>query len=224
LEIHIDQSLESYLRLGTNISTYDDLFSAACEVFKNEDQNIMSVAYRNAIEKCFFQVEDEIEELGEEAAEDRLRIWLLREVLTPIETEVRNSFGRFISVDNLDEQAEALDLAPRDGRHKRRRSPEREGRSARDATVSPVDFLQEGEKASPLPASKRRRQGSTESYEATRFTNSRGILTSCQCTQAPTITADDESCGAEICINQSSAGTLLKRYTFCILTTGASSI
>jgi hypothetical protein len=219
LEVHIGQSLEAYLGIGRDISTYDGLFDAACNVFRSEDQNIMLNAYRRAIENCFFHVEDAIEDMGEGTPEDRLRMWLLKEVLIPIETDVRTSFGRFISVDRLDEEAEKFNLAPHTDRNNRRADPSREASSVCDMTITPGIALREKEKqaspifTAPLRTAKRRRQDSGGSYNAPCVPDITMSQPPSQQTRSLTATAVIDKCSTEPSINQSAAGgTQLKRY------------
>ena len=114
LEIHIGQSLESYLDDETVITTDDDLFAAASETFEREKQNIMSLGFRNAIRKCL-EVSFDLDNSDSSQAP---RKWLFKEVIGPIELEIQRSFNNFISIDRLDEEAETiLDLAPRKGQH-----------------------------------------------------------------------------------------------------------
>jgi len=89
LEIHIGQSLDSYLDNETEVTTEDELFAAACEAFQCEKQNIMSLGFRSAIAKCLEVSFD----LGNGSSSQATRKWLFSEVIEPIELEMQRSFS-----------------------------------------------------------------------------------------------------------------------------------
>jgi hypothetical protein len=115
LEIHIDQDLSSYLgrEPGTEVETSDGMLLRASEVFEAEKQRMASPLYRDAIEWCL-EVYHDFDRDDEDVAFEGLRTALFEQVISPLECEIRRTFGRWISVDRLDEdeEAEKINLAP----------------------------------------------------------------------------------------------------------------
>jgi len=108
LEIHLGKKLDSFLKLKTDISNYDDLWFEASRAFRMRRLHIMSTVYRNAIEKCLkpdFSVSGTCDD-------QKLRGSLFNEIVKPLEAELEKSFQEYISLESLDEDAEKIiDLA-----------------------------------------------------------------------------------------------------------------
>jgi hypothetical protein len=127
LEIHIDRDLSSYLGLDpvTEAETSDDMLLRAWEVFEAEQQQIVSQPYRDAVRWCLHAYHD-FDTNEEDMAFQALRTALFERVISPLESEIRRTFGKWVSVDRLDEdeEIERINLAPNPERTTLRRSHE----------------------------------------------------------------------------------------------------
>ena len=116
LEIHIDQDLSSYLDLDpiAETETSDELLLRASMVFEEEKQRMASPIYRDAIEWCL-EVYHDFDKDEEDLASQGLRTALFKQVISPLECEIRRTFGQWVSVDRLDaeEEVEKINLAPK---------------------------------------------------------------------------------------------------------------
>lgn len=115
LEIHIDQDLSSYPGLDpvTEVETSNDMLLRAWEVFEKEQQQMASPLYRDAVGWCLEAYHD-FDTNEEDMAFQALRTALFERVISPLECEIRRTFGRWVSVDRLDEdeEIERINLAP----------------------------------------------------------------------------------------------------------------
>jgi hypothetical protein len=108
LEIHLGQRLESFFEDGRAITTNNDLWFSACAVFVKEKHEIISLAYRNAIEACltpatFANTDSDVQ---------KLRSVLFQSIVRPLEEELARTFQERLNPNDLDEEAaEKCDLA-----------------------------------------------------------------------------------------------------------------
>jgi hypothetical protein len=79
LEIRLGQKLGSYLRLGTDISNYADLWWGASKAFQERKLHIMSRVYRDAIDRCL-KPDFSVSGTG---ADQKLRDSLFRHIVKP---------------------------------------------------------------------------------------------------------------------------------------------
>jgi hypothetical protein len=116
LEIHIGGDLNSYSDFDPIADTEepDALWTRASVVFDAQEEEILSLPYRHAIEWCLQSSYDfDIDE--EDMAFQKLRTGLFQQVISPLECEIRRIFRDGASVDRLDEdeEAEKINLAPK---------------------------------------------------------------------------------------------------------------
>jgi hypothetical protein len=109
LEIHLGQSLESFLGCQDTFSEHDDLWLGALKVFQMRRLHIESLAHREAIKKCLapdFLMDNSCDV-------EALRASLFSYVVQPLEEELQKNFGDELeSAQSLDEVAERdIDLA-----------------------------------------------------------------------------------------------------------------
>jgi hypothetical protein len=111
LEIYIDQDLSSYLKLDpiADAETSNELFARTSRVFQKVEPQMMSTPYKIAIKWCLQSYHD-FDQDNEE-----LRTALFQQVISPLESEIRNAFHEYVSVDHLDKDSEAekINLAPK---------------------------------------------------------------------------------------------------------------
>jgi hypothetical protein len=101
LEIHLGKKLESYLGFKTDITNYNELWCGACKVFRERRLHILSTIHRGAIEKCL-KPDFSISGI---CNDQELRDSLFKEIVKPLEIELRKNFQEFISLESLDEDA-----------------------------------------------------------------------------------------------------------------------
>ncbi|RMJ18506.1 hypothetical protein CDV36_001784 [Fusarium kuroshium] len=108
LEIHLGQRLESFLEDGRDITTNNDFYLSAWEVYIKQKHQIISVEYRKAIEGCLSPATF----AGTDSDIQKLRSVLFQSVVRPLEKELARTFRELLDPDDLDgEAAEKCDLA-----------------------------------------------------------------------------------------------------------------
>ena len=110
LEIHLGQRLESFLKDGRDITTDNDFYWSAWEVYKKEEHQIISLVYRKAIQACLTPATF----AGTDSDSDvqKLRSVLFQSVVRPLEEELARNFQDLLNPDDLDEEAaKKCDLA-----------------------------------------------------------------------------------------------------------------
>lgn len=117
LEIHLGQTLDTYLGLDERLGDIDDVWAQAMEVYAKRKRDINWPSYRNAINACL----DPSFELQEVLEGDRFRDEIYNKIIAPLEADLDHAFSAFISVDNLDQEAPKLNIGTNYA-HKRRKS------------------------------------------------------------------------------------------------------
>ncbi|RSL95725.1 hypothetical protein CEP52_011907 [Fusarium oligoseptatum] len=108
LEIHLGQRLESFLEDGRDITTNNDFYLSAWEVYIKQKHQIISVEYRKAIEGCLSPATF----AGTDSDIQKLRSVLFQSVVQPLEKELARTFRELLDPNDLDEEAaEKCDLA-----------------------------------------------------------------------------------------------------------------
>lgn len=99
LELHIETSIDDYLDDGKETKTTNEAFFRSWKVFKEVEASIESGPYRNAIRSCLRN--ETFAEVNQDV--DKWREIFFRDVIQPLEIEMRRSFKPLMSSTNLDE-------------------------------------------------------------------------------------------------------------------------
>jgi hypothetical protein len=121
LEIHLGKTLESFLGLPEPLTSVNDKWARACEVFEKRKPFIPGQNYRHAIQSCldtqFGAGDDNADEnehnSWDEADEmniEQLRGLIFSKIVGPLQDELEYGFGTFIQFGELDKQAADMDL------------------------------------------------------------------------------------------------------------------
>ncbi|KAB8272424.1 hypothetical protein BDV30DRAFT_239508 [Aspergillus minisclerotigenes] len=106
LEVDLGRSLESVPSCIKEITSIDDQYAKACDVFKKRRPYIWSKHYREAINACLYE---DFSSAESECAE-RFRNRIYETIVRPLEEELHNSCQEFISLEMLDTKAPSMNL------------------------------------------------------------------------------------------------------------------
>jgi hypothetical protein len=150
LEIYIDQDLSSYLKLDpiADAETSNELLARTSKVFRRVRPQMSSLPYRTAIEWCL-QLYHDVDKDNEDMESQELRTALFQQVISPLESEIRNAFHEWVSVDHLDKDSEAekINLAPKQEQEEQEQE-EQGGQGKRKLSHKPHDMTADDEHTS----------------------------------------------------------------------------
>ncbi|KAK6443771.1 hypothetical protein FP744_10000019 [Trichoderma asperellum] len=100
LEIYLGKRLQFFLN-DDYIKSYNDFYLSAWEVYVKQQNQIISLAYRNAIESCLAPATFNMAE----SDNLQLRSLLFQRVVRPLEEELMRNFQEQLDFDDLDKEA-----------------------------------------------------------------------------------------------------------------------